>query len=202
MRVWLNMACSLDGRVAGPDGRPVQLSGPEDLDRVHALRADADAVLVGAGTVLSDDPRLTARRGHATDQPPLRVVLDTRARTPPDARIVDPSAPSMVVTARAASAAYPDAEVRVVEPPVSAEDAIEVLAEADVDELLVEGGPSVAASFLEAGLVDRFTLYLAPRILGEGPSLGEALEGVSLEGVPRSRAPIGEGVLVSLEVDA
>lgn len=202
MHVVLNMACSLDGRVAGADGEPVRLSGPEDHHRVHRLRARSDAIVVGVGTVVNDDPQLTARTTSAPDKPPLRVILDTHARTPTTARAVDGQAPTLILTRDAVDEAPGDAEVRALGQDPSPQRVLDVLADRGIERVLVEGGPTVAGSFLAAGAVDRFTLYIAPRILGEGPRLSDGLEaaGVALELEPRARAPLGEGTLVSYGV--
>lgn len=197
MHVLLNMAASLDGRVAGKGGEPVHLSCPADEKRVHALRADSDAILVGVGTVLADDPRLTARTDPPPEEPPLRVVLDRRGRTPGSARVVDGEAPTLLLTEDAQDP-IGEAEVEAVDELTPAR-AVEQLAAREVEQVLVEGGPTIATRFLASGLVDRFTLYLAPRVLGAGPSLAEAFEGLELELAPRCRAPLGEGVLLSYE---
>lgn len=202
MQVTVNMAASLDGRVAGPGGQPLELSCPEDWDRVHRLRADHDAILVGVGTVLADDPRLTARTDPPPETPPLRVVLDSKGRTPAEARVVDGSAPSLILTAGADLGPIGEAHVQQAgEGRVDLGQAMAHLDERGVASVLVEGGPTVVAALLEAGLVDRLQLYLAPRILGTGLSLWEALEGISADLVPRARAPLGAGTLVSYEVE-
>lgn len=199
MHVVLNMAASLDGRVAGAGGEPVQLSCPADQRRVHALRADSDAVLVGVGTVLADDPRLTARTDPLPERQPLRVVLDHDGRTPSDATVVDDAAPSLVLTA-GVDEPIGQADVQPVGDPIEPPAVLETLAERGVEQLMIEGGPTVACSFLEAGAVDRAHLYLAPRILGEGPSLADAWTGLEASWTPRARGPLGEGTLVSYEV--
>jgi 2,5-diamino-6-(ribosylamino)-4(3H)-pyrimidinone 5'-phosphate reductase len=201
VHVVLNMAASLDGRVAGPGGQPVQLSGPEDHERVHHLRADSDAIVVGIGTVLADDPRLTARpepRGPREEQP-LRVVVDSRLRTPEDARVLDEAADTLVLASE--DGELPGATVVPVgEDQVDLAAGVDALADRGVERVMIEGGPTLAASALAAGLVDRFSVYIAPRVLGEGPSLAEAFQGLDVDLEPRSRAPLGEGTLVNYGV--
>lgn len=169
--VTLKVAASLDGRVAAPDGSSRWISGPESRADAHRIRAQIDAILVGVGTVIADDPALTARDADGTPGPrqPLRVVLDTHGRTPLDAQVRDGAAPTLIATAAEFGA---DGAGRV--------DIAAVLAELDRRgrrHLLVEGGPRVAAAFLDAGLVDEVQLYLAPLLLGAGRS---AVEGGAL----------------------
>jgi diaminohydroxyphosphoribosylaminopyrimidine deaminase / 5-amino-6-(5-phosphoribosylamino)uracil reductase len=150
--VVLKAAVSLDGRIAAADGTSQWITGPEARRRAHQLRAEADAVLVGSGTVLADDPRLTVRLpGYAGPQP-LRVVLDGRGRVPATARVRDDAAPVLVVT---------EADG------LDLHGVLARLWERGVRSLLVEGGATVAGSFLRADLVDELRCHVAPIVLGE-----------------------------------
>ncbi len=202
VHVVLNMATSLDGRVAGPKGQPVRLSSPEDHARVHALRASSDAVLVGIGTVLSDDPRLTARTDPPPERQPLRVVLDSKARTPANARILDDQAKTLLLTGAGGLGPIEGAEiVQAGQGRVDPARAMEILEQRDVQRVLVEGGPRVARSLLGAGVVDAVHLYIAPRSLGDGPLLADAFTGQAMTLEPSAPPrPLGEGVLLSYEV--
>ncbi|HTT26201.1 MAG TPA: dihydrofolate reductase family protein, partial [Thermoplasmata archaeon] len=108
--VWANCAMSLDGRLAYAGGRRARLSGPEDLRRVHALRADCQAIIVGVGTVRADDPSLRVK-WELLDRPPgpgpLRVVLDSRGTVPPGAKVLDGSQPTLIATVAGAPTAFP-----------------------------------------------------------------------------------------------
>lgn len=162
--VTLKMAMSLDGRVAAPDGSSRWISSPASRADAHRMRTEIDAIVVGVGTVLADDPVLTARTadGSAADRQPLRVVVDTRGRTPKAARVRGPEAPTLVATAREFGTG-PDGRV----------DLRAVLAALYRDgrrHVLVEGGPRLVASFLDADLVDEVLVYLAPLLLGAGRS--------------------------------
>jgi diaminohydroxyphosphoribosylaminopyrimidine deaminase / 5-amino-6-(5-phosphoribosylamino)uracil reductase len=152
--IW-KVAATLDGRVAAADGSSRWITGEEARAAVHRLRATADAVVVGSGTALTDDPQLTVRDAHGgtAARQPLRVVVDRSGRLPEDARVLDDAAPTHV-----SSAATPG----------------ELLAELfdrGVRRVLLEGGPTLAAAFLRDGLVDEAVVHLAPKLLGAGPSL-------------------------------
>jgi len=174
-RVTLKAAASLDGKVAAPDGTSQWITGPDARADGHRLRAEADAVLVGAGTALADDPRLTVRLpGHAGRQP-LRVLADAAGRVGTGGHLFDGEAPTLVATTPTAPAAAVDAwklagaEVLICkEAPagLDLDDLLRALAARGVLELLVEGGPTLQASLWAAGLADRLVWYLAPLAIG------------------------------------
>lgn len=181
--VSLKLATTLDGRVAAADGTSQWITSPEARADAHLLRAGADAVAAGIGTVLADDPHLTARdpSGALRSRQPLRVVLDTTARTPRTSRVVDDAAATWVVVADDVAQAEPDlAYVPVARGSrgLALEPVLKALLAAGVQHLLVEGGPRLAASFLDHDCVDRVVAYIAPALLGAGRSAVEGATGV------------------------
>jgi len=188
MRVTLKLATSLDGRIATASGESRWITGEAARLEGHRLRAAHDAILVGVETVLHDDPELTARLpGRAVDQP-LRVVLDSRLRTPPSAKLAGEN--TLVLTA-VAPRPVGAAQVRQVEaedgrPSVAA--VLKTLKAAGVDSILIEGGGQVAAAFLRAGAVDRLEWFRAPILLGaEGRPCVAALALAKLADAPKFR---------------
>jgi len=173
--VTLKLAASLDGGTALPDGESRWITGEAAREDVQRLRARSSAVLTGSGTVLADDPRLDVRLPGATRQP-LRVVLDSRLRTPPGARILAAPGQALILCtepdpARAAALRAAGAEVAVVagaQGGVDLEAALSLLAARGVNELLVECGAGLAGALLAAGLADELLLYVAPTLLGRG----------------------------------
>ncbi|WP_327026728.1 bifunctional diaminohydroxyphosphoribosylaminopyrimidine deaminase/5-amino-6-(5-phosphoribosylamino)uracil reductase RibD [Micromonospora sp. NBC_01739] len=162
--IW-KYAATLDGRSAAADGTSMWITSEAARMDVHALRATVDAVIVGVGTVLADDPRLTVRNlrdGSLAIRQPLRVVVDSAGRTPTDAQVRDGAARTWIATA-AEVGADPDGGVDL--PALLA-----ALHTRGVRAVLLEGGPRLAGAFLAAGLVDRVVGYLAPRLLGAGPA--------------------------------
>jgi diaminohydroxyphosphoribosylaminopyrimidine deaminase/5-amino-6-(5-phosphoribosylamino)uracil reductase len=154
--VW-KVATTLDGRVAAADGTSRWITGPQARAEVHRLRAGCDAVLVGSGTALADDPQLTVRdaEGRNAEHQPLRVVLDRRGRVPATARVHDDAAPTLVSTAPTPAALLAELHDR------------------GVRRVLLEGGPTLAAAFLADGLDDEAVVHLAPQLLGAGaPMVG------------------------------
>ena len=151
-------AATLDGRVAAADWTSRWISSPASRADVHALRASVDAIVVGSGTVLADDPHLTVRDGeNLAAVQPLRVVLDRRHRIPRDARVLDAAAETLVL-----DTAVPRFGLK-------------ALYDRGVRHLLLEGGPTLAGAFVEAHCVDEVVAYLAPMLLGAGPAaLGDA----------------------------
>jgi len=180
-RVTLKAAASLDGKVAAPDGTSQWITGPAARADAHRLRAEADAVCVGAGTALADDPRLTVRLPGWSGRQPLRVLVDAAGRVAATGHLFDGEAETLVATTPAAPAAAVDAwkaagaEVLMCEEQtvtvgmgraVDLEDLVRALGERGVLELLVEGGPRLQASLWAAGLADRLVWYLAPLAIG------------------------------------
>ena len=166
LRVTLKLATSLDGRIATASGESRWITGEPARQAGHRLRAAHDAVLVGVGTVLADDPELTVRLpGRPVDQP-LRVVLDSRLRTPATARIA--GANTLILTA-AEPSPVGEAEVERVEAPdgrPAPKAVLAALKRRGVGTLMIEGGGEVAASFIAAGLVDALEWFRAPILLG------------------------------------
>jgi diaminohydroxyphosphoribosylaminopyrimidine deaminase/5-amino-6-(5-phosphoribosylamino)uracil reductase len=143
-------AATLDGRVAAPDGTSRWISAPESRAEVHRLRGAVDAIVAGTGTVLTDDPQLTARDSSGTaGRQPLRVVLGDRP-LPADARVLDEAAETVLFPGHDPAAA------------------LAMLHGRDVVDVLLEGGPTLAGAFLAAGYVDRVLAYVAPALLGAG----------------------------------
>lgn len=166
--VTLSYAQGLDGSIAARRGQPAAISSPESLQLTHRLRAAHAAILVGIGTVLSDDPQLTVRL--APGRSPQPVVLDSRLRLPLSARLLEhPHTPWLFATVEAEDAAQSALErlgTRVERQPlpgrVDLDPMLARLAELGVASLMVEGGGQVITAFLEAGLVDRAVVTVAP----------------------------------------
>ncbi len=172
--VTLKVALSLDGRVAAAPGRATRLTGPAADRLIHWERAEVDAIAVGSGTVLADDPQLTAR-GAYRHRPLTRVVFDRRLRTPTSARLLSTLAagPVIIVTtasgAEAQAARARDLEAAGAELLTADEGlsfALAALARRGVQSLVVEGGPALHAAVWRAGLVDRVRLWITPLVLG------------------------------------
>lgn len=173
--VVLKFAQTLDGRIATGTGDARWISGEGERRISHALRAACDAVLVGVGTVLQDDPWLTVRMVAGAS--PMRVVLDSSLRTPMDAKVLDAQATTMVLTTadsdpeRRRLLQEHRVRVRIVPAGPGGVDlhaALAAVRETGITSLLVEGGSRVITSMLAAGVVDRLVVGVAPTIIGEG----------------------------------
>lgn len=170
-------AATLDGRSAAVDGSSRWITGEPARADVHRLRSEVDAVIVGVGTVLADDPALTVRLPDYAAPQPLRVVVDSSGRTPVGARVLtDGAAPTWIASVEEFGA---DETGR-----VDLGALLHRLYTRDCRSVLLEGGPTLAAAALRAGLVDRVVAYLAPKLLGAGAgalaelgisSIGQAL---------------------------
>ena len=175
--VTLKAGMSLDGKLADFRGASRWITGEAARRRAHELRAEADAIVVGVGTVLQDDPELTVRLTPAWPREPLRVVLDSGARTPPDARVIGARSPARALIAvgedvpdeRAEKLAGTGATVvrcRLRDGRIDLHSLLAELGSRAVRGILVEGGAEVHAGFVEGGLVDRVAVFVAPMLLG------------------------------------
>jgi diaminohydroxyphosphoribosylaminopyrimidine deaminase/5-amino-6-(5-phosphoribosylamino)uracil reductase len=168
-------AATIDGRVAAPDGTSRWITGEAARRDVHRLRGSADAIVVGAGTALADDPSLTVRHPGYEGRPPLRVLVDARGRVPATGDLFDDEAPTLVATTDLAPrdrvAAWRDAGAEVES--FDAEGGLvpfaalaEHLGKRDAQSVLLEGGPTLAWSAIEDRAVDKVVVYLAPKLIG------------------------------------
>jgi len=185
-RPWVRVkvAASIDGRIALANGESKWITGPDARADVQRWRARSSAIMTGIGTVLADDPHLTARPDQAlassSDEttrcefvPPLRVILDARLRTPAHAHVLDRKAPTLIVHARDASPTdgrFEQVERLAVESDDGRLDiatVLKALAEREINELQVEAGSILTGALLAGGFVDEFLLYVAPILLGD-----------------------------------
>ena len=188
-KVTWKYAATLDGRSAAADGSSRWITGPQARADVHRLRAQCGAILVGTGTVLADDPALTVRGpdGRTAGRQPLRVVMGRR-QVPEASRVRDGAAPSLQLATR------DPAEV------------LAALAARDIHHVWLEGGPTVAAAFLGAGLVDEVIAYLAPAFLGAGaPAVGDlGIQTIdqALRLTPHEVTTIGPDIRIRASIDS
>ena len=198
--VTLKLAVSADGML-GRRGEEVAITGPEVREEVHRLRAQSDAILIGIGTALADDPELTVRLPGLEDRSPVRIVLDRRLELPVDSKLVQ-TAKAVPVVAVVLPPAGPEggalvgkmkalqaAGVEILEAP-DLRTLLTTLAARGMSSLLVEGGAVTASAFLDAGLVDRILLFQSPEAIGEG-----GLESpLTPSDMPSAFRLVGEGV--------
>jgi diaminohydroxyphosphoribosylaminopyrimidine deaminase/5-amino-6-(5-phosphoribosylamino)uracil reductase len=193
--VTLKLAVSADGKAGLAGRKPVAITGETANAHVHLMRAMHDAILIGIGTALSDDPLLTCRLPGMEKRSPVRVVLDRDLRLPANSRLVTTARETAVWIVAAPDAprenenALRDAGVEVLRSPANANgagpaSALRLLADKGITRLLVEGGPIVATSFLNADLIDEAVLLRGPQTIG--PAAIDALDGLPLEALTAS----------------
>ncbi len=219
MRVVVNAATSVDGKLSNRERDQIAISGDDDFDRVDQLRAESDAVMVGVGTVVADDPSLTvddpdrreARQERGEPANPARVVADSQIRTPSNARILDDRAETYLLVSEAAPAGFVTQMEETGATVITAGDdrvdlrsAFERLEDHGIEQLLVEGGGTLIFSLFESGLVDELSVYVGSIVIGgrEAPTLADGegflddFPALSLQSVER----LDDGVVLRYEV--
>jgi 2,5-diamino-6-(ribosylamino)-4(3H)-pyrimidinone 5'-phosphate reductase len=164
--IHVNCAMSADGKIAGIDRKQVSISSEEDKTRVKALRKKYDAILVGVGTVLSDDPHLTIK-GLDYDSNPIRIVIDPHGKTPDDAKVLNDSAPTIMVTTEECKKEFDCEETIITGKTIDLKKMLEELSEeVGIESILVEGGGETIAEFFKEKLVDKYTIYVGGLMIG------------------------------------
>jgi 2,5-diamino-6-(ribosylamino)-4(3H)-pyrimidinone 5'-phosphate reductase len=205
--VVINAAMSVDGKIAFADARPAKLSNAEDVARVHRLRAEADAILVGVGTILKDDPKLTVKSEPAPGRQPLRIVLDSAGKTPHHAHVLDGSAETLIATSKDCTREFATAQVfRAGKDEVDLVAFLDHLSQRGVKTLLVEGGSTVIWSFLRQRLADQLTVFVASLALG-GHAAPTLVGGPGVRALPEAfrltletAERLGDGLLLTYTV--
>ena len=176
--VILNAAMTLDGKIATATGSS-NISGKKDLERVHEIRKECDGIMVGIGTVMADDPRLTVHKIDARPEDnPVRVVVDSRCRTPADARITNGDAKTIIAGANEykeefmKSETYETLKKRGVKFFFSGDRRVDLKAlmnylhEEGIEKLMLEGGATLNFSMIRLGLIDEISICVAPMVVG------------------------------------
>lgn len=214
--VVINAAMSADGKISSWQRKQVRISGARDLARVDALRADSDAIMVGIGTVLADDPSLSVkseslrkeRREKGKPESPLRVVADSLARIPPESRVLGDGC--LLAVSRSAPLSRLvglEKQCQIVvcgESRVDLSELMEILCQRGIEKLMVEGGANLNWSLLRAGLVDELYVYVGGMLIGgeKAPSLvgGKGFLGDFPELELISLQPMDDGALLRWRV--
>lgn len=213
--VFINVASSLDGKISDETRKQLRISCKEDMERVDRLRAEADAIMVGIGTVLSDDPRLNIKSKELRDlrllngkpENPIKVVVDSKCRIPENAKVLEGDV--IVAVSKLADKSKVEKiskKAKIVifgEERVDLKSLMEYLYNTGIRKLMVEGGGTLISSLLHQSLVDEIFIYYAPIIIG-GANSPTICDGSSFE-VPKrinivSVERLGEGLLVHLKI--
>ena len=198
---------SVDGKIAFADARPARLSNEADMARVHRLRSQVDAILVGVGPVLKDEPKLTVKPEQVRGRQPLRIVLDSDGKTPDHAHVLDGSAETLIATSQDCTREFGQAQVfRAGKDEVDLVAFLDHLSQRGVKTLLVEGGSTVIWSFLRQRLADELTVFVSSLILGghaaptlaDGPGVRSMQEAFRLK--LEKAELLGDGVVLSYTV--
>lgn len=216
--VILNAAMTLDGKIATQSGSS-NISGKEDLERVHELRKECDAIMVGIGTVMADDPRLTVHKIDAKPEDnPVRVVVDSKCRTPIAARITNKDARTIIAGANEykydfmVSDRYESFKKRGVDFFFSGEKRVDLsllmsyLHEEGINKLMLEGGATLNFSMIKAGLIDEIRICVAPMVVGgvnaktffDGEGFDQMDDAVKLE--LTDSYPLGKDLILTYKV--
>ena len=199
---------STDGKLALPNRKQLRISSDEDMKRVYQLRNTCDAVLVGIGTILSDDPKLTVKEKYVKHpSQPTRIVLDTHCKTPETALVVNEKAKTIIVTSEKCTVSY-NANVENIQCRIDSDgnidlyDLINILYKLGMKKLLVEGGSNIIWSFIKNKLFDDLFVYIGPMVVGgaqtptmaDGKGIKNIDELIYLEIKNISR--LGSGILI------
>ncbi|UCH87982.1 MAG: 2,5-diamino-6-(ribosylamino)-4(3H)-pyrimidinone 5'-phosphate reductase [Thermoplasmata archaeon] len=182
--VIINCAMSVDGKLALPMRKQTRISSQDDMDRVYKLRSMCDAIIVGVGTILADDPGLVVKLdGKLSEHQPLRVVLDTNGRTPEGAEVLDDRATTLIAVGEDCTTKWAGAETIVCgKEKIDIKQLLEELKKRDIQKVLVEGGGETIWSFLHTKLVDDMYVFIGSMVIGgkDSPTLADG------EGSPTS----------------
>ncbi len=208
-RIIINCAMSADGKIASPTRKQMRISCDEDIERMYRLRNDCDAVLVGIGTILTDNPKLTVKEKYVKHpKQPLRIVLDSKGRTPVHALVLNDVSKTLIITAKGKEKTYKGSHIEVVGCKTNRKGFIDVKCALDflyrkgVRTLLVEGGGTIIWNFLKNKVVDDLYIFIGSCIIGgketptvvEGEGIKSEKDAIPLKIVEVKR--IGSGLLI------
>lgn len=206
--VIINCAMSADGKIALPNRKQIRLSSKEDIKRMYQLRNNCDAVLVGIGTVISDDPKLTVKNKYVKNvKNPIRIILDSKCRIPLNSLVLDNSSKTYIATSQKCVRKF-GLNIEILyckknqDGKIDLNDLLFKLKNLGIKKLLVEGGSSVIWSFLNLGFFDDLFVYLAPFIIGgkltptmaDGLGINDEKSKILLDIVDIKK--LGEGLLI------
>jgi 2,5-diamino-6-(ribosylamino)-4(3H)-pyrimidinone 5'-phosphate reductase len=212
-RVIINCAMSADGKIASPTRKQIRISCEEDIKRMYRLRNECDAVLVGVGTILTDDPKLTVKEKYVKHpKQPLRIVLDSKGRTPAHALVLNDASNTLIITTKGKEKIYKGSHIKVVSCKtdrnrlINVKDALDFLYRKGVRTLLVEGGGTIIWNFLKNKVVDDLYIFIGPCIIGgkntptvaEGEGIKSEKDSIPLKIVKVKR--VGPGLLVHYQL--
>ncbi len=207
--VLINFASSLDGRLAVGTGEQTRLSCEEDMKRVNRIRNSVDGIMVGIGTIISDDPSLTVKKKYIENEEvrnPVRIVLDSHLRIPENARVLDGTVKTIIYTTTVPDKKL-NAEIRICgEGIVDLECVLEDLYRIGIKRLMVEGGSRVIGSFIEKKFYDEINIYMAPVIIGhEAPPMATLKTAMNENEIYRLKMinieKLCDGILIKIKND-